>query len=299
MAPGNPCPYCRSPVEPSQSSKDCPSCGAPHHADCWTENGGCAVVACASGPKAASTPTTVLPPIEEPSPPVVVEVEEEGGKRSRALVFALATVGVVAMVAIGVAVAVLLRNASKGESIEVREASATPSRPVAPQAAQSAAARPTDPGEFSEAEVIAGAAGVLLHHHRLLAKAEGDPNSPYAHRAFALLSARKRQKESEDGAAEGQSGFEYWITKREGENLSIGSEVCLPGTVDLRPPGYWNPRDGEAMVYVDYGSYAGFTWVLYEHGHWTYDAGYGHVPSREARWAPREEILFRSTGLGC
>jgi TM2 domain-containing membrane protein YozV len=30
--------------------KDCPGCGTPHHADCFTENGGCTVFGCASAP---------------------------------------------------------------------------------------------------------------------------------------------------------------------------------------------------------------------------------------------------------
>lgn len=296
MMATNTCPYCRSPVAPGESAKECPSCGTPHHADCWVENGGCAVVGCSSGPVATNPTAVELPPIEEPTPTVVVDVEEER-KRSRVGLAVGAGVAILAMVAAGVGIAVVLRDASKGEGIEV-EAAKAPSSAQPARARQSSAATPSLPSEFSDAEVVAGAEQVLLHHHQLLAKAEGDPNSPYARRAFALLSARKQRKEAED-AGEGEGGFEYWVSKREYENLSIGSEVCLPGRVELRAPGYWNPGNGEAMVYVDYGSYAGFTWVLYEHGHWTYDAGYGHVPSREARWAPEEEILFRSTGHGC
>jgi hypothetical protein len=301
MAPKT-CPYCRSPVEPDQQLKECPSCGAPHHEDCWQENGGCAVVSCASGPAAGDT--VVLPAIEEPSEPVVVEVAEASGTarwRRRALPVAITALAVLAMAGVGVGVAIVLRGAGDGASIEATGTAASPNHPRSSLVAHDSDAPkgPATPATFSKTEVIAGAEGVLLRHHQLLAKAEGDPNSPFAHQAFALLSERKRQKETEDGAAEGLSGFDYWISKREDENLQIGAEVCLPGYVDLRPPGYWNPHNGEAMVYVDYGSYAGFTWVLYEHGRWTYDAGYGHVPEREARWAPQEEILFRSTGTSC
>ena len=45
------CPYCRTEVgEAEGERKDCPSCGTPHHADCFAENGGCTVFGCANAP---------------------------------------------------------------------------------------------------------------------------------------------------------------------------------------------------------------------------------------------------------
>ena len=45
------CPYCRTEVGDAEGErKDCPSCGTPHHADCFAENGGCTVFGCASAP---------------------------------------------------------------------------------------------------------------------------------------------------------------------------------------------------------------------------------------------------------
>jgi TM2 domain-containing membrane protein YozV len=45
------CPYCRTEVgETEGERKDCPGCGAPHHADCFAENGGCTVFGCAHAP---------------------------------------------------------------------------------------------------------------------------------------------------------------------------------------------------------------------------------------------------------
>jgi len=304
-AAGNICPYCRSPVESGGDAKQCPSCGSAHHADCWIENDGCAVIGCAAGPAAKKAAGIVLPPIEEPGAAVVVDVETEqaqegkGGPRRLARPL-IAGAAVVAVVAIGIGAAVAIRAQDKGGKIEVGDetgssvsADATPSAPAA------ALSEKREPGDFTDAEVAAHAKQVLVRHHELLKKAAGDPSSPYARQAYALLSVRKRAAETAEGAEYGESGFEFWITKREGENLRIGESVCLPGTVTLRPPGYWNPRNGVAMVYVDFGSYAGFTWVLYERGHWTYDAGYGHVPSREAIWEPRKDVLFQSTGVSC
>lgn len=36
------CPHCLKPFEESDDIVACPVCGAPHHRDCWRENGGCA-----------------------------------------------------------------------------------------------------------------------------------------------------------------------------------------------------------------------------------------------------------------
>jgi TM2 domain-containing membrane protein YozV len=45
------CPYCRTEVgEAEGDRKDCPGCGTPHHADCFTENGGCTVFGCTNAP---------------------------------------------------------------------------------------------------------------------------------------------------------------------------------------------------------------------------------------------------------
>lgn len=47
---GRACPYCRFPLKESVEIVECGICHAPHHGDCWQDNGGCAVVACAGGP---------------------------------------------------------------------------------------------------------------------------------------------------------------------------------------------------------------------------------------------------------
>ncbi len=43
------CPYCRGPLQPS-AAYPCPSCGTPHHTDCWRENRGCTVFGCQHAP---------------------------------------------------------------------------------------------------------------------------------------------------------------------------------------------------------------------------------------------------------
>jgi len=45
-ATGN-CPFCRSPLKPSDEIIECPECGVSHHADCWHGNGDhCTVYGC-------------------------------------------------------------------------------------------------------------------------------------------------------------------------------------------------------------------------------------------------------------
>jgi hypothetical protein len=64
------CAYCQDTVEDAETSA-CSDCQTVYHEDCWQENGGCAVLGCASGPDAAtpqqlfvdaSAPTASLPP---------------------------------------------------------------------------------------------------------------------------------------------------------------------------------------------------------------------------------------------
>ena len=45
------CPYCRTPIEPDSGEQFlCTGCGTPHHADCYSENGGCTVFGCSAAP---------------------------------------------------------------------------------------------------------------------------------------------------------------------------------------------------------------------------------------------------------
>jgi TM2 domain-containing membrane protein YozV len=44
------CPYCRAPFAPGEELTTCPACNTPHHADCFTENGGCTVFGCSQAP---------------------------------------------------------------------------------------------------------------------------------------------------------------------------------------------------------------------------------------------------------
>jgi hypothetical protein len=70
---GRACPYCRFPLKGGAPAERCDDCGALHHADCWADGHGCAMVGCT---QAASTaqPTTdativAAAPAHPPPPP--------------------------------------------------------------------------------------------------------------------------------------------------------------------------------------------------------------------------------------
>jgi Prokaryotic RING finger family 1 len=70
MSAGAPCPYCHFAIKEGARSVPCNRCGTFHHAECWQENGGCAVPGCAavSAPIAAPPPTWSPPPPPAPMP---------------------------------------------------------------------------------------------------------------------------------------------------------------------------------------------------------------------------------------
>jgi TM2 domain-containing membrane protein YozV len=66
------CPYCRGAIDPAQDEQViCEGCDAPHHSDCYQENGGCTVFGCRCAPPDepklhVSSPELV--PAAQPSP---------------------------------------------------------------------------------------------------------------------------------------------------------------------------------------------------------------------------------------
>lgn len=62
---GRTCPYCRFPIKEGGDIALCGDCQSAHHFDCWNDNGGCAVVACAGGlrgPSSDEQTTQAMPP---------------------------------------------------------------------------------------------------------------------------------------------------------------------------------------------------------------------------------------------
>ena len=55
------CPICLSAISASDTKTSCPSCSTEYHAECWTENGGCAVYGCSQAPVVESRRSIEIP----------------------------------------------------------------------------------------------------------------------------------------------------------------------------------------------------------------------------------------------
>ena len=83
------CPYCSAEIGKSEASHKCASCSSKHHAECWTENGGCATPACQEAPAITAVqpapgvpPTAADPQITggaQPAPAVIPALPAAGG----------------------------------------------------------------------------------------------------------------------------------------------------------------------------------------------------------------------------
>jgi hypothetical protein len=119
---GRNCPYCRFALKEGADAMVCGACMAPHHLDCWTDNGGCAVMGCAGGPTGTgATPGTAeaasrtavpggsqTPPPQAP-PPATAPPAPSGGSRGPQLSIAIL---VLAVAILGVAGAIVLTKGS-------------------------------------------------------------------------------------------------------------------------------------------------------------------------------------------
>lgn len=102
------CPYCRFKVVPGTGAVSCHACGALHHAECWDDNGGCAVMACAGAPLLATVPSVALADLPEgtPAPTRARSVDQldthtatrRNRRRVALLVFAVASAALVTYV---------------------------------------------------------------------------------------------------------------------------------------------------------------------------------------------------------
>jgi len=55
------CAICQCPMVSGEAVTDCPSCHAAYHAECWTENKGCAVYGCSQVPPTERRETMEIP----------------------------------------------------------------------------------------------------------------------------------------------------------------------------------------------------------------------------------------------
>jgi Prokaryotic RING finger family 1 len=134
---GRTCPYCRFPLKQGGEVVLCGFCRSAHHADCWSDNAGCAIVGCAGGPEAQTRtddPTVVMPapwgqapaltgsgfqpgppPPPGAPPPWPAPAGRSYWQRNKELVAALGAL-VLALGAVGIAVIVTSGNSNAAPS---------------------------------------------------------------------------------------------------------------------------------------------------------------------------------------
>ncbi len=315
---GRACPYCRFPLKESVQIAVCGVCGAPHHADCWHDNGGCAVVACAGGPTTATAdqarqsgmaPTAVhppapveqsawpaagsaVPPIWPPQPP-----PPPGGWWSPSLAVAV----IVLAIAIGgAAVAIVISRQGSGNArlaantnttqTVTAPASTAPgtagaSTESGPEDTNTATTTTTDgalPGVSAVQRTQSEIQGVLLQWHE-------DVVSGNYRAAWGLLSRRKQVQDSSE------YGYATWV-KNQATLRPYLNPSGLRVSVERTEPGGVAQVDVSGMGWDKPGSscaeWSGITWVKYEDGAWRYDPGYSTTPRREREWKPRFSELL-------
>lgn len=154
---GRACPYCRFPLKEGVQIAVCGICGASHHADCWHDNGGCAVIACVGGPPAGQTreahvaPTAAYQavptqPAAPPAPPTWPQPPPSSRRQGVSLTVAV----IILAVAIGgAAVAIVLSR--QGSNVRLA-ANATTRQTVTVPATTKAMSAGTSTGATSTPE---------------------------------------------------------------------------------------------------------------------------------------------------
>lgn len=160
---GRACPYCRFPLKEGVAVARCGVCGAAHHADCWQDNDGCAVIGCTGGPVASGgqgasagagaaaepgampTQPHVVPARQAPAPPPPVpppgwQPQEPARRSSRGPSLTVAVL-VLALAIGGGAAAIVLGQQSK-----------TPVQLVGNRGTASGSARDATPQSGTEVE---------------------------------------------------------------------------------------------------------------------------------------------------
>ncbi len=151
---GRSCPYCRFPLKEGGEVCVCGECRAAHHADCWADNGGCAVVSCAGGSgKQTNSPLvqpafhavaanvawgagksgpagSPLPPPRGPQMPPPPTVIADRQPRSRGLSLSMALVVLAVAISAGAAALIITKSSSK---TTITQAASTGKQPASGQ----------------------------------------------------------------------------------------------------------------------------------------------------------------------
>lgn len=311
---GRVCPYCRFPLKEGVEIVVCGVCGASHHADCWHDNGGCAVIACAGGPAATAgerigeagmAPTTAYPPApaqtgaqstSPPSPPMWQQQQPSSDRRGPSLAVAV----IVLAVAVGGAAAAIVLSRQSNSPVRLAKA-ATPQTVTAPAPAQTTTpgtgpeAQSTNPNATttpSSEEALPAVPSQQMQseiQHMLLEWHEDVVHSNY-HVAWELLSHRKQAQDDHE------YGYAKWVENQSTLNPYLNPSGLQVSIEHTEPSSGVTQVDVTGMTWDKPGAscaeWSGITWAKYEEGAWKYDPGYSTTPQREREWKPRFSELL-------
>ncbi|HEX8207433.1 MAG TPA: RING finger protein [Solirubrobacteraceae bacterium] len=324
---GRACPYCRFPLKEGVEIVECGVCQAAHHGDCWSDNAGCAVVACLGGPSSeaaaalpaaaptaapVAAPTSVSP--QAPAAAPAVPVAGYGGPPpppqqpwagtpqpsppSRTGPWLIAAVLVLALAVGGTAVAVITtggdNSTSPAETVTVGEqASETPAIPSeepTDEGIEPAVEEGTEPATDPNAFPDISRSQMRSEIETLLIDHHQAIVEGDYSSAWDLMTARKqRQKEADPGYAQwaDDQSTLSGYLKPSGLRARIQDVNEATGVVQVMVTGMRWTKPGATC-----SEWSGVTWVRWENGGWYYDPGYSTTPQRTRDWKNRFSELL-------
>lgn len=324
---GRACPYCRFALKEGAAVVQCGACHAVHHEECFTDNGGCAIMGCAGAATSAASPAAATPPPPPPTatyatapppppPPSYAAPTAPGGsgpgRSNTALILAVL---VLALAVAGGAAALVLSSDKRTPSAKANPSAATVTQVVTPDTTTEAPTTtepdlgdettPTterepdtettaDTGstgvlpDESDDQMADDIASVLLSHHEAIVRHD-------FRSAWVLTSQRYRAKKLRE-----PGGYGAWETAQSSLSRYLDPSGLHVAVLDT------NDQSGVATIRVtgmgwsaprsSCSSWEGVTWAKYEGGHWRYEPGYSISDQRRAMWQPRRDELL---GWGC
>lgn len=285
---GRSCPYCRFPLKQGAEIATCGVCRAPQHVECWEENGGCAVVACAGGPGSSPAQTRVSPPPGYPAPSPVPPAAPHwptAQRRSMRGWLIGAAVLVVLAIAGGVSAVVIEKQKQPAAAPPPQTVTAVETQTVPAQPRQTASTVSPTPafGGATRAEITQEITNVLYQHH------EDVVNHDFR-AAWDLLSARKQRQNLI------KYGYATWAANQATLSAYLDPSGIQVRILQLDPQTRDATVDVTGMTWSRRGAHctewSGITWMLYQDGEWRYDPGYSTTPQRTREWKSRYSELL-------
>jgi hypothetical protein len=245
---GRNCPYCRFSIKEGTDAIVCPTCGSPHHNECWNDNQGCAITACASGPASTSGRPSEpqAQPIATPSAPLTSPKRQPpvgrppSGRSSRdrarnAVLFA----SLIAILVLGVALAFVVgKNNGRGATTTELVTTDSPHTSPAVGAATTAQKKPST-GTSSQPP------------------ASNTPTlQSYSGSDFSMM-VPSRWVEEVNERQIGREAESKWV------NPAPSSEYVL---LDVHTPVHTTMREGAEPVREQLAKQAGYTQIYYGPG---------------------------------